>query len=293
MSVFIQRSWKQLLSLVHLASYNVACITRMTVLPIDRIDKVSASLVARVPTPEGAIFFCLSEGLDGSFEAFYRKQYNEQTLARCTIDPKSWTISRDAGAVCPGEDPRTFAHRGVRYVVDNSWGQSSLIVPDEDFRSCRLPSKGKNLTLIPHGDALLCIEWLRPLTVLTTSESPYPETWHRLKRKASDERDTSLRGGTPGYRTPTEGIYIGFGHRTVQDASGVTHEPFAWRLDTVSWSLSTAAVDATFERRITDPTCVIQHEGKFFLVTPESHHPWFGGMQEFYTCVYQLHFDGQ
>lgn len=214
----------------------------MVALPFDSITNIHLDRVARLPTPEGAIFYTLIKRENG-FEAFYRQRYNKQVLGRCFIDPNTWTITDDLGPVCAGEDPRSLRHRDVEYLIDNSLGASSLIVPKDEYKSCRLPSRGKNLSLVSHGDTLVCLEWLRPLSVLATEESPYPETWKRIKRTSSGtkwvsgEPDYTLRGGTPGYETPVKGVYIGFGHRTT-DTNGVVHTPFAWRLDVDSLNVA-------------------------------------------------------
>ncbi|GAQ91107.1 Serine/Threonine protein kinase [Klebsormidium nitens] len=195
-------------------------------------------IAARVPTPPGAIFYTLRSDATGMFDSFYRLRYDQRALGRCLIDPSSWTIMHDFGQTCPGEDPRCISHRGTDYLLDNTWGSSSLIVPADNFKVCKLPSKGKNLSLISHGDELLCIEWLRPLTVLSTSESPYPDTWRRTRAR-KEIPDYSLRGGTPGYKTPVDGVYVGFGHRTTAGPKGeVKHTPFAWRLDVKNWQMS-------------------------------------------------------
>ena len=255
--------------------------------PTTNIKGIRLERVARIPTPEAAVFYTLKELNDGTFEAFYRQRYDTQVIGRCLIDPTTWNIIEDHGAVCPGEDPRSLTHQGIDYLVDNSWGSSSLIIPEDDYRVCRLPSKGKNLTLISHGRELLCIEWLRPLSILSTIASPYPENWKRLGRERAND-DYTLRGGTPGYGTPKEGVYVGFGHRTIASLENVTHTPFAWRLDCAQWELLVEDVAGKFERPITDPTCVIQHDGRLFLVTAESHLPWFGRVQEFFTCVDEI-----
>lgn len=257
-------------------------------LPFESINNIHLARVARIETPPAAIFYTLIKQGDGKFDAFYRCRYDEQVLGRCIIDPKTWTIIQDSGPVCAGEDPRSFSHRGVDYVVDNSLGGGSLIVPNEGYKRCKLPSKGKNLSLISCGSTLLCIEWLKPLSVLSTTESPYPETWKRIKQGRADP-DYSFRGGTPGYETPAPGVFIGFGHRTIIENGVVQHTPFAWRLAAEPGvSVSTAPVEGNFDRAITDPTCVIDHDGRLFLVTAESHGPWFGDMQEFFTCIYEI-----
>jgi hypothetical protein len=262
--------------------------TQRTMLPTDCIDHIKLTRVARIKTPPGAIFYTLRTTENGLFDAFYRLQYNQQMLGRCKIDPTDWSIVQDMGKTCIGEDPRCLSHRGIDYVIDNSWGNSSLIVPADDFRRCKLPSKGKNLSLIAHGDQLLCIDWLFPLTVLSSTESPYPESWTTLKRKRSPV-DYELRGGTPGYKTSVDNVYVGFGHRTTTTSASVRHTPFVWRLDVDNWQVTFAEVDIHLERAITDPTCIIRHNGKFYLVTAESHLPWFG-VQEFFTCIYELQF---
>ncbi|GAQ89841.1 Serine/Threonine protein kinases [Klebsormidium nitens] len=223
---------------------------------------------ARVPTPPGTIFYILRSDATGMFDSFYRLRYDQRILGRCLIDPRGWTIVHDFGQTCPGEDPRCISHKGTDYLLDNTWGSSSLIVPADNFRPCKLPSKGKNLSLISHGDELLCIEWLRPLTVLSTTESPYPDTWRRVRAR-KESPDYSLRGGTPGYKTPVDDrVYVGFGHRTTAGPKGeVKHNPFVWRLDVKSWQMSFAEVEAQLERAITDPTCVVQHDGRFYLQT--------------------------
>jgi hypothetical protein len=271
-------------------------IMGIMILPFNDIQGIRLDPVARVKTPDGAIFYTLVQhegvGDPPTFEAFYRHRYDGRVLGKCIIDPDTWAITHDSGPVCPGEDPRSFSHRGTDYLIDNSWGASCLIVPKDDFKRCLLPSKGKNLLLVSHGDSLLCIEWLEPLNVLETTETPYPDTWRRIK-KGREASDFSFRGGTPGYTTTAKGVYIGFGHRTTLVNGVVAHTPFAWRLlvdDENGPSIQITPVKGRFDRVITDPTCVISHRGRFFLVTAESHMPWFGGMHEFFTCIYEIQF---
>lgn len=258
-------------------------------LPTDSIGGIKLTRVARIATPPGAVFYTLRKAENGLFDTFYRLRYNQQLLGRCEIDPTDWSIVRDSGKTCIGEDPRCFTHRGVDYVIDNSWGSSGLIAPAMDFRRCQLPSKGKNLSLISHGEQMLCIEWLKPLTVLSSEDAPFPETWQAVKR-ARDSADYELRGGTPGYKTNRTNVYVGFGHRTISTTASVRHIPFVWRLDVERCQITFAQVDIHCERSITDPTCIVQHGERFYLVTAESHRPWFGEIQEFFNCVYEIQF---
>jgi hypothetical protein len=264
----------------------------MALLPTDRIEGISAKLVAQIPTPPCSVFYSLKQFESGPFEAFYRRAYNSRILGRCIVDPDAWKILADDGAVCYGEDPRVLSHGHDDYVMDNTWDSSGLIIPDNAYERFPLPSRGKNLTLISAQETLLCVEWLRPLNVLSASVIDGNDTvWTRIACRDRSERDIWCRGGTPGYLTPKEGVFVGFGHQTLEDGRTVAHKPFAWRLDTGTWDLQTQEVDPrAFSWKITDPTSVVERGGRYFLITAESQLPWFGPLQDLATRVYELTF---
>lgn len=93
-----------------------------------------------------------------------------------------------------------------------------------------------------------------------------------------------------GYPCTEEGVYFGFGHKTTQDGSVTRHVPFLWILDTDGWTVTTKDLDAPcFAHALVDPTSVVMHAGKTFLITAESEMPWFQP-QEYHTCIYRMSF---
>ena len=193
---------------------------------------------------------------------------------------------RDDGAVAVGEDPRCFRFAGRSYVTDNTWGASALLDEWNGYAREELPSDGKNYTLVPLEEEgrLLCIEWLSPLTVWERGAAP--GGW-RLLWAADGPGDAGLRGGTPGYPCGG-GRFYGFGHRTIGAGWDVRHVPFAWTLDVSGEApaLETRPLGGS-RAAIVDPTCVVERDGRRYLITAESDRPWFVP-QRYRTNVYEL-----
>jgi hypothetical protein len=238
-----------------------------------------------------SIFYSMRkmEGMN-VLESYYRLRYDWRALGRCYVSPDTWRVIKwSDGPVTVGEDPRMFHHGGKTYVLDNSWAASALMCPDEGFRRIGLPSNGKNYTLISHGSSVLCVEWFRPLRVHECTDLEKGE-W-KLKIMRDSDSDISFRGGTVGYLCKEAGIYFGFGHKT-DIGESVRHVPYLWILDANKWTITTKIIDAPcFANAIVDPTSLVMHDGKLFMVTAESQLPWFQP-QDYHTRIYSVTLGG-
>jgi hypothetical protein len=254
----------------------------------ESLPRVRFEYETTLATEPLSVFYSMRtiEGIN-MLEAYYRVRYDWRALGRCYVSPDTWKIIRRSdGPVALGEDPRTLSHMGKNYVVDNTWGCSALLCPDQNFRRIMLPSSGRNYTLISHGSKVLCVEWMKPLRV-HECEDLHLGVWNLVISQNKDP-DVSYRGGTVGYPCIEEGVYFGFGHKTTQNGSVTRHVPFLWILDTNGWTVTTKDLDAPcFAHSLVDPTSVVMHAGKMFLVTAESEMPWFQP-QEYHTCIYRM-----
>lgn len=255
------------------------------------LEKLKLQFVARMVTPKYAIFYALRK-LDGIdlFEAHYRMGFDQNRIGRCYISPKTWCIIKEEGFVAEGEDPRVFTSDGKNFVMDNTWGNASLLDQSNRYDRIKLNSTGKNLTIIPDGGRTLMVEWFKPLRVHETQDLVKNMWTPKILRH--QDPDLSYRGGTPGYRCAEKSHFYGFGHRTLLDEKTI-HRPFLWILNTANWKVETSDLDTCdcFSNNIVDPTSVVEHNNKLYLVTAESYLPWFTKQQEYYTCVYKIILD--
>lgn len=256
------------------------------------LKDITLKHVARIPTSENSVFYALKHAstISNVREAFYRSQYDKRLLGRCFISLDQWSIIRDDGPIAIGEDPRVFEHDGVEMILDNTWGDSRLLLPNDRFKILQLPTNGKNLTLISHGSTTYCIEWFKPLRVHSCDDLEGGSWETKLAR--TQGQNLEYRGGTPGYATRDKSVYFGMGHRTIESAGLTTHCPFFWLLNVKNWNLTVADYgdEGIFSNNIVDPTCIVQHNDRYYLLTAESQRPWFGATQDFATNVYEISF---
>ncbi|GAQ91716.1 hypothetical protein KFL_008380065 [Klebsormidium nitens] len=198
------------------------------------------------------------------FEAHYRMGFDQNRIGRCYISPKTWCILKEDGFVARGEDPRVFFSDGKPFVMDNTWGDASLLDQYKRYDRIRLPSTGKNLTIVPDEGRTLMVEWFKPLRVHETRDLAKDMWTPKIMRH--ENADLSYRGGTPGYSCAEKNHFYGFGHRTSMDEK-VRHRPFLWILDTAKWKVVTSDLDNCdcFSNNIVDPTSVVEHGGKRYL----------------------------
>jgi hypothetical protein len=74
---------------------------------------------------------------------------------------------------------------------------------------------------------------------------------------------------------------------------GDDSQAFLWILNTFSWEVTLRDLDATdsFMSNIVDPTSLVEHSGKSYLITAESKHPWFMETQDYITFMNELVYD--
>jgi hypothetical protein len=270
---------------------------KLPAVPESALDNVRLRFVSTIPTAKKSIFYSLKpepNEATGLYEAYYRTRFDSMSIGKCHIAPRFWRIVFDEGHVASGDDPRFVSHGENSFVQDNTWGNSRLLDVDDHYKAYRLPSDGKNLTIVPAGNPLYCLEWMKPLRVMMLPDpitKGYDGAWVR-KISRSDGVDLSFRGGTPGYETTEKGIFLGMGHKTSEIRGRVVHRSFFWRLDTRRWKLTThdLDVDGLFTNAIVDPTSVLQYDGRFYVITAESQNPWFTEMQDYVTNIYEIHF---
>ena len=98
------------------------------------------------------------------------------------------------------------------------------------------------------------------------------------------------RGGTPGYKL-NENTYYGYGHRTYNKNNNLIHDIFKWIVYFENNKLPRIShfdiKQPNNSKNICDPTSVIEHNNKKYLITAETDKPWFCD-QDYITNVYEI-----
>jgi len=238
--------------------------------------------VTDVQLPGNGIFLsALSDG-----RAYYRKDHITTALKRGHLN-ENWELIPDSDWEKPGwEDPRVCTWRGRSYFTNNFINQCGMCDMDTG-EEIKIYLNGKNFTYLP-GDELSVISWFNPLEVhRLTSGTPKL----LIKRRFPDSHlpdSASWRGGTAGLMLEP-GLFVGFGHRTVQEGDTLRHLPFVWRLRTKGrrYRLEAHLVDLPEMWPLCDPTCIIERGGNWYLITAQSPLAWFVD-QPLRTAVYEF-----
>jgi hypothetical protein len=218
--------------------------------------------------------------------AYYRKDHQLIGLSRGRLT-EDWELVTDSGWEKPGwEDPRVFHWNGRDYLANNLL-DGVAICDLQTGQETPVGLKGKNFSFLP-GDDLTFIRWFSPLEIHQLDAGT---TRPLIKRRWPDFRMSlpdSWRGGTPGTRIE-DGLYAGFGHRTLDLASGLRHDPFVWRLDLRGrrCRLDARVVELPDRWALCDPTCVLERGGRTYLITAQSPLAWFSE-QPLRTAVYEF-----
>lgn len=185
-----------------------------------------------------------------------------------------------------GEDPRSFIHNKVLYLVDNYYNDNHLINVNNN-KYLKLKIDGKNLTFISHNDKIFVIYRMKPFILYEMSLLNGDFT--KIIEDRTECND-EYRGGTPGYYK-TENIYYGFGHRTHYIKNKLIHDIFMWELDLNSGpKLKITDIEKpTIAKNICDPVSIIEIDNIKYLITAESDLPWFE-KQEYITNCYKIVF---
>lgn len=218
-----------------------------------------------------------------------RRHYSNERLIKFMLLNNDFDILKDDEQLLEcGEDPRCFYHNNEIYIQDNYWDDMHLINCSKSEK-VKIDIPGKNISFISHQGKLYFIHYMCPFTLYefcydTGEIFPIDVYQHNFS-------DYEYRGGTPGYKL-CDNIYYGFGHRTYTADDYLKHDIFYWEVDFSKDKpyIYIANIDQPpGSLNICDPTSVIEINDKSYLVTAESHYPWFED-QEYFTNIYEINF---
>ena len=245
---------------------------------------IEFELVKRVDTPPLSIFYSMIHYKNEIF-GFGRNHYWDERLINNIKLNENFDIIENIKKF-KGEDPRCFIHKEKLYVLDNFLNDMYLIRYD-DMEFIKINISGKNLSYISHNDKLYFIHYMKPFILyehdLDTNTITHVPTFLGL------EANHEYRGGTPGYRLGTN-KYYGFGHRTYWKDSILLHDVFLWIVSFENEFPEITIHDVIQPPNseiICDPTCVIEINNKYYMVTAESHGIWWYE-QDYITNVYEI-----
>jgi hypothetical protein len=245
------------------------------------------TFVKRVDTKKNSIFYSFIH-YNNEILGFCRKHYGQELrlTKNIKIDDK-FNIIEDNNETFCGEDPRCFIHNKKLYVTDNYLDKQKIY--DYDNKTfINIKIHGKNSSFISHKNTLYYIHRMMPFALYKI----YTECERSLKINVEqNENNFEYRGGTSGYRfKKEENKYYGFGHRTYNNNNILKHDVFLWIVDFTNENPSIIIKDLPKppnSKNICDPTCVIEINGKLYMVTAESDSAWFCE-QDYVTNVYQI-----
>jgi len=241
--------------------------------------------VKRLKTTKNSIFYSFIHYND-KILAVGRRKYDERVIKFMLVDRNFDVLKDNEQFLIRGEDPRCFYHNGEIYIQDNYWNDMYLINLSKQLMQ-KVDVYGKNISFISHNSRLYFIYYMCPFVLyeycIETGEI-FPINVHQ------DYYDNfQYRGGTPGYKL-CDNVYYGFGHRTYEKENEMYHDVFYWEVTFGGdkpfieiWNIQ----QPPNSLKICDPTSVIEMDGKFYLITAESHRPWFQD-QEYETNIYQI-----
>eukprot|EP01126_Amoeba_proteus_P013649 TRINITY_DN15849_c0_g1_i6.p1 TRINITY_DN15849_c0_g1~~TRINITY_DN15849_c0_g1_i6.p1 ORF type:complete len:188 (-),score=23.59 TRINITY_DN15849_c0_g1_i6:94-603(-) len=143
---------------------------------------------------------------------------------------------------------------------------------------------------------------MEPLRISIISElSPVPRVeivYDALKSDDQDETNTfegsTLRGGTPGIHVNGTPYVFGFGTQALfLESRGIfINRPFFWLLNLDTFRIwfryyTSLVVHPTSRHNIVVPTCILLHNGDYFIVSAETIFPWVG-KQDYNTTIYEI-----
>ena len=245
------------------------------------------TFVKRINTTKNSIFYSLIN-YNNVIIGFGRRHFGtERVIKKITLD-ENFDIIEDNDISFKGEDPRCFEYNNKIYVLDNYFSDMHLI-EYPDIKYTKLNIRGKNPSIINHNNILYYVYYIKPFKLFTFDL----ESGNFTQVKVEDDKVTynfEYRGGTPGYKL-NDNEYYGFGHRTYFKDNVVTHDIFKWvvtfddnKLPRVQHFDIEQPCDS---KNICDPTSVIELNGKKYLITAETEHPWFVE-QDYITNVYEI-----
>ncbi len=188
-----------------------------------------------------------------------------------------------------GEDPRCFIHNNKLYIQDNYFNNMYLIDYEENTYR-RVPAQGKNISYISHKNKLYFIHYIKPFVLY---EHDLDTNTIAPVQTIQGDQDYEYRGGTPGYKFSESEectIYYGFGHRTYNKNSVLTHDVFLWVLyfnGGLPFLKIHEVIQPPNSKNICDPTCVIKMDDKYYMITAESEHGWWVE-QDYVTNLYEI-----
>lgn len=258
----------------------------MPSLPSSEIDQIELRHWGRLETKKDSIFYQLIPTSTG-FLAFYRSHFAGHELKSAIYD-KVLNFVQNLDFTLEGEDPRAFQHRGDWYITDNFWGRNKISCL-EDFstvydRKAAHHQDGKNPSYISHEGGLYFVKWFYPLELYQFNEDL--SDVHLYFSDSRMVKDGAYRGGTAGFATTEDGVFVGFGHYTLEKPN-LRHYPFIWKLNMRTFELQTRVLKFERMSNIFDPVTIIFTNGKYFLVTAESEKGWFC-KQDYITNIWEI-----
>eukprot|EP01126_Amoeba_proteus_P013644 TRINITY_DN15849_c0_g1_i1.p1 TRINITY_DN15849_c0_g1~~TRINITY_DN15849_c0_g1_i1.p1 ORF type:complete len:553 (-),score=48.30 TRINITY_DN15849_c0_g1_i1:94-1752(-) len=247
------------------------------------------------------------------YNSFYRWSWdlNWYRLGFMRFNKSDFTVVKDfKQTVISGQDPRLFVCDGKFYIVDNLLGSVSLVHlpfpnqenPDFSAKYYRLFLPGNNFAFFCYGSKIYFVDNMEPLRISIISElSPVPRVeivYDALKSDDQDETNTfegsTLRGGTPGIHVNGTPYVFGFGTQALfLESRGIfINRPFFWLLNLDTFRIwfryyTSLVVHPTSRHNIVVPTCILLHNGDYFIVSAETIFPWVG-KQDYNTTIYEI-----
>jgi hypothetical protein len=244
--------------------------------------------IKQLDTSPDSIFYSLIKYKTDKVLAVGRRKFHDERIIKFMFLNYNLDVIKDDGILLlRGEDPRCFIHNDHIYVQDNFWNDMHLINITDDFNTMKINISGKNISFISHANRLFFIHYMCPFVMyelcLETGEIfPVDVYDHGIY-------NLEYRGGTPAYKL-NDNLYYGFGHRTYTEDDIIKHDIFYWEVDFSHTKPFLNVYDIEQppgSLNICDPTSVIEIEGRLFLITAESEHPWFR-YQDYQTNVYEI-----
>jgi len=256
----------------------------------DHINIDNYKFLQRINTPPDSIFYSfLLDDKKRHWVGWGRQKYDENQSQAVQLDFNFKLTSLIADNIT-AEDPRILSHHGHTYVVDNTHNHIRLYDTDEKkYYDIDLP--GENFTFLSYRDKLYMIYNMIPFSMyqITLGEKVIINKYPISDNQNIQSTEIYYRGGTPGYASDhNPHFYYGFGHKTYTTDDILMHDPYLWTFNFITKQFN--IIDLPKPKNclnITDPTCVISHEGKKYLITAESDKPWFVN-QDYVTNIYEI-----
>ncbi len=241
--------------------------------------------VKQINTSKDSIFYSFIH-YNNEILGFGRKHYKEHIIKKIKIN-EEFNIIEDNDETFCGEDPRCFIHNNKLYVTDNLLDRQKIYDYDNK-KYINVLNTGKNCSFISHNNELYYIHRMMSFELIKMNTNN--TLISRIKVEKNDY-NFQYRGGTPGYRIKkNHNKYYGFGHITYYDNRVLKHDIFLWIVDFTNKKPSIKIKNINKPpnaKNICDPTCVIEINGKLYMITAESDNAWFCD-QDYVTNVYEI-----